>query len=683
MKKSELEAELAEIRSARDRLSGIINNNTEDAIICVNEDQGITLFNGGAERVFGYTASEAIGQSLKLLLPLRTAEAHRGYVGEFAASADQSRRMGERSAVWARRKDGSEFQAEVSISKHAMPDGLTFTAVLRDISERVRADGLLQEKEQRLRLALAAGHMGTFQIDERDGAAQLDAAALELLGLSAAKLVSDLFRNLHPDDIATIQALQAAGRTRGGEVHAEFRVLRPDGSVSWLSAHAHFELDEGGKTHRTTGVLADVTERKQVEEQLESRVAERTRELQAEMKRREEMQAALAEAQRLEAIGKLVGGVAHDSNNLLTVIGGNLEMLEEALGPEHAGLKFLREAQSAVERKATLNRRLLTVAGRRKLEARVLGINDQVKTMSEMLRRVLGEPITLATTLHADLWKVKLDASELDNALLNLAINARDAMPRGGRLHISTKNVAIDEDATRGESDLAPGRYVSISVTDSGEGIAPEILPRVFEPFFTTKAQGKGTGLGLATVHGFTKQSGGHVTIYSEPGRGTTVNIYFPRHEGAEAAEGEQRSRQMEAANGRGETILVVEDDAQVRAITSARLERLNYRVLEAPDGPSALALLQRGERVDLVFSDIAMPGGMSGFDLMGALEQRAPELPVLLTSGFDLDAVRDGERQFSAKVVQKPYSQHDLALAVRAALAAAPQAERTSPENT
>jgi PAS domain S-box-containing protein len=779
-------------------------NSSVDGVICADESQTIRLFSVGAQRLFGYSAADAIGQKLDMLLPQGVIEAHGVHVERFARSDDQARRMGERSPVRGRRKDGSEFPADVSISKFVSADGLVLTAVLRDISDGVAAARRLEDSEALLRLAQGAGGVGAWEWSLVEDTGIWTDVARRIFRPGGSEGVNfDLWRScLHPDD--RDRAVEAARRSAGsGEAyHDEFRVLHPDGAVHWVRVAGEVAHDAKGRPATMRGIVVDISERKRLEIEraldqqririiydqsleflglldadgilleanrsalsfidmtldevagapfwetpwwegdessrerlrdaiklgakgefcrfdaihtnrnggrmnvdfsltpvldeesrvkwllpegrdvtnyletervLEARVAERTAALRGEMARREDMQATLAEAQRLEAIGKLTGGVAHDANNMLSVIGGNLEMLEDAIGSLEPGLTYLREAQAAVERMTQLNRRLLTVARRRKLEPRILDLNQQVAGMSEMLRRVLGETITLTTTLSTDIWKVALDAGELDAALLNLAINARDAMPRGGRLHISTKNVEIDEAAALGESDLTSGAYVGISVSDSGEGIPPEIVPRVFEPFFTTKGQGKGTGLGLATVHGFTKQSGGHVTIYSELGRGTTVTIYFPRHVGDGDASGQVQPSPRDVASGSGEVVLVVEDDMQVRTITCARLRRLGYRAIEAPDGPTALALLQRGEHVDVVFSDIIMSGGMTGFDLMSALEKVAPSVPVMLTSGFDLDAVRNGERQFSAKVLQKPYSQQDLAKALKAALGRRP----------
>jgi CheY-like chemotaxis protein len=281
-----------------------------------------------------------------------------------------------------------------------------------------------------------------------------------------------------------------------------------------------------------------------------------------------------------------------------------------------------------------------------------------------MLRRVLGDRVELEIT-GEDAGQVIVDPVELDNAVLNLAFNARDAMPEGGRLLVSIHAAEIDLDAAQGEPDLRPGSYVEMSLTDTGAGMAPEVLARAFEPFFTTKPQGKGTGLGLATVYGFVKQSGGHVSIYSEVGRGTTVNLYLPRIAAAEAGT-LGGARGAATPRGAGELVLVVEDDPQVRALTCERLRRLGYRALEAGDAATAMAVLERAPEISLVFSDVVMGPGASGFELADMIEARWPGRPVLLTSGFDMGAERNGYARFSGRVLQKPYNQSALAQAVR-----------------
>ena len=657
-------------REANDRLSGIIINNAEDAIICIDAGQKITLFNHGAERIFGYSTDEAIGKNLSILLPVRAAGSHDGFVRAFGASAVQSRRMGERGAVAGVRKDGSEFPAEISISKLPTPAGMVYTAILRDISERVKAEELFREREQRLRLAVSAGQMGTFQIDERMGTTRLDDHAARLLGLPSGGDAPSVaqFRNVHPEDREHLQAAMALARSAGGEVHEQFRIQAGDTPVRWLSAHAFVELDPASAPRRTTGVLYDITDRKEVEQALEARVAERTAALREEISLREETQTALVRSQKLQAVGELAGGMAHDFNNLLTVISGNHELLETRLTDAKA-IELLKRAQTASDMAVRLTNRLLTFARRRRLEPVVLDLNEQVLNMSELLKRTLDEPIKLRTILAPDLWVTRADPSEIENAVLNLAINARDAMPGGGRLVIQTENTFIDAATARTETGQKAGQFVRLSVTDTGMGMPPDVLARAFEPFFTTKDIGRGTGLGLSTIYGFVQQSGGFAQIYSEVGEGTTVNIYLPRANGQGASE-EMQAQESVVFSERGETILVVEDNDAVREVTLQRIEGLGYAVLEAPSGRSAIALLEQGEKVDLVFSDVVMTDRFSGYDLARWLGKNRPGARLLLTSGFAEEALQDkAEGVGRFRLLRKPYNRLQLSMALHKAL--------------
>ena len=316
-------------------------------------------------------------------------------------------------------------------------------------------------------------------------------------------------------------------------------------------------------------------------------------------------------SQRMEAIGQLTGGIAHDFNNLLTIITGNHELLEMELEDAEQN-DLLARANNAALMGARLTNRLLTFARRRRLDPVVLDLNEQVLGMAELLRRTLGETVALGTLLAPRLWPTRADPSEVENAVLNLAINARDAMPTGGKLVIETRNVVLDERMIASEVGVEPGDYVRLSVSDTGIGMTPEVLARVFEPFFTTKEPGKGTGLGLSVIYGFVKQSGGHVTLYSEQGKGTTVNLYLPRtlSESEQEASGGPREAVTALA---GETILLVEDNAQVRSVTARRLQNLGYAVVEAENAAAAIELLRSRSDIDLIFSDVVMPGGMSG----------------------------------------------------------------------
>ena len=318
---------------------------------------------------------------------------------------------------------------------------------------------------------------------------------------------------------------------------------------------------------------------------------------------------------------------------------------------------------------ARLTHRLLTFARRRRLEPVVLDLNEQVLSMAELLRRTIGEAISLGTLLAPDLWRVRADPSEIENAVLNLAINARDAMLAGGKLVIETSNAVLQEKDLASEIGVQPGDYVRLSVSDTGMGMPPEVLARVFEPFYTTKETGKGTGLGLSVIYGFVKQSGGHVAVYSELGKGTTVNVYLPRV--AEAATSPaDGQRAVAAAPVAGETVLLVEDNTQVRNVTALRLKNLGYQVIEAENAPAAIDVLRSDKAIDLVFSDVVMPGGMSGFGLARWIREHLPAVRVLLTSGFAEDVARSGEETaLDLEVLRKPYSGTELARAVRRVL--------------
>lgn len=422
----------------------------------------------------------------------------------------------------------------------------------------------------------------------------------------------------------------------------------------------------------------DVTHQKRAEDQLhqlnetlEHRVTERTRELRAALERlhheaseREVAERALRQSQKLEALGKLTGGVAHDFNNLLQVVSGNLQLLSRDVAGNDRAEKRVENAMAGVTRGAKLASQLLAFGRRQPLEPKVVNLGRLVRNMDDLLRRAIGEDIEIETVVSGGLWNTLIDPGQIENAILNLAINARDAMPDGGRLTIEASNAFLDDEYARQHDDVKAGQYVMIAVTDTGSGIPKAILEQVFEPFFSTKPEGKGTGLGLSMVHGLVKQSGGHLKVYSEVGEGTTIKLYLPRE-----TQEEDVLTDISAAPVRGgsETVLVVEDDDGVRETAVALLSELGYRVLKARDAMSALNVIESGIPIDLLFTDVVMPGPLRSPELARKAKERLPNVGVLFTSGYTENAiVHHGRLDPGVELLSKPYSREALARKVR-----------------
>jgi len=392
----------------------------------------------------------------------------------------------------------------------------------------------------------------------------------------------------------------------------------------------------------------------------------RTREFYAEGERRERAEQALRQSQKMEAVGQLTGGVAHDFNNLLTIIIGNIGIARRGVVEARAE-RALDNALAGAERAAQLTQRLLAFSRLQPLNPRTVDPNKLIVGMSDLLNRSLGENIQLETISGAGLWKVEADASELESTLLNLALNARDAMPNGGKLTIETSNAYLDDEYCRHNTSVRPGQYVLVAVSDNGAGMSPETLERAFEPFFTTKETGKGTGLGLSQVYGFIKQSNGHVKIYSEPGEGTTIKLYLPRHEGEESAT--PADEQPGSYRGHGETILIVEDDDGVRQYAAEILRDLNYQIIEAKDSAAALRLLDADKKFDLLLTDVVLPG-KNGRELANEVERRRPGTKIIFMTGYSRNAiVHQGRLDAGTELISKPLLEGTVARKIRQVL--------------
>jgi signal transduction histidine kinase/CheY-like chemotaxis protein len=413
-------------------------------------------------------------------------------------------------------------------------------------------------------------------------------------------------------------------------------------------------------------VQVELQRRRRAEAELQTLNADLEKRVQQEVAQRLKAEEALRQAQKMEAVGQLTGGVAHDFNNLLTVIIGGLDTIKRSKSNDEARISRAADmALQGAQRAASLTSRLLAFSRRQPLAPKPLELNLLVRDMTELLHRTLGEQIELEGILAPRLWTIEVDQNQLESAVINLAVNARDAMAEGGKLTIETSNTALDETYTATDAEVIPGQYVMLAVSDTGVGMSKEVVSHAFEPFFTTKEVGRGTGLGLSMVYGFVKQSGGHVTIYSEEGHGTTVKLYFPRFFGSKEQSTEKREATV-PRSAEGEVILVVEDNDDVRAYSTAVLAELGYLVLEAAEADSALAILKSAERVDLLFTDVVLPA-KSGRVLVDEALILRPALKVLFTTGYSRNAIiHQGRLDAGVHLISKPFTLEQLATRVR-----------------
>jgi len=542
-------------------------------------------------------------------------------------------------------------------------------AFIRDVAERIRtaverrrAEAELRDSEDNFRTLARAMPNQAWTADPSGSLDWFNERVYAYSGAEPGALDGAGWGKLvHADDIPAASERWTDAVRTGETYETEFRLCRADGTYRWHIARAVAIKDEAGKVTRWIGTNTDIHDQKEAAATLEQRVEERTSQLM-------QVEEALRQSQKMEAVGQLTGGLAHDFNNLLAGISGSLELMAKRLQEGRTtGLeRYLSGAQESARRAASLTQRLLAFSRRQTLDPRPLDVNKLIAGMEDLVRRSVGPDIKVEVVQAGGLWPTKIDGPQLENALLNLCINARDAMaPEGGRLTIETANRWLDERAAR-ERDIPPGQYISLCVTDTGTGMDADLIERAFDPFFTTKPIGQGTGLGLSMVYGFVRQSGGQVRIYSEVGAGTTMCLYLPRFFG-ELDEGKATPEPAAVDKGEGEVVLVVDDEVLLRMLMLDVLQENGYRALEAADGPSALKILDSAPRIDLLITDVGLPGGMNGRQIADAARRARPNLKVLFITGYAENAVvGNGHLAPGMELVTKPFEITAFAQKVR-----------------
>jgi PAS domain S-box-containing protein len=605
-----------------------------DGLVAFDNEWRFTYINAAAERMTNRRADGLVGRKIVDALGPDTNN-------PFLAAYRTSKASGEPIAFTAY----SDLFARW-LEVRGYPHAAGYTVFFRDVSGERAAHRAALMSEGKLEGA-GAINQRIFEtsldlilvVDRRGNVIRVSPSSTAILGYEPAEMTGRSAADfLHPDDLENTRNEMRLARRGRLTRNFECRYLHRDGRIVPLMWTGVWSEPE--QQHFFIG--RDMTERIQLEQQLR-------------------------QAQKMEAVGQLTGGVAHDFNNILTVITSTIEILADAVADDPQLVAIARSIEEAADRGAQLTQRMLAFARKQPLQARTLDLNVIVERMAPMLRRTLGEHITIITELADHLWHALADPSQVEDTVLNLAVNARDAMPMGGRLVIETANVHLDEQYAAHHPEVAPGDYVALIVTDSGSGMSPDVVERAFEPFFTTKDVGRGTGLGLSMVYGFAKQSRGHTKIYSEIGHGSSVKLYLPKVAVAVAPSADAISDPNEAHEGGRETVLVVEDDAAVRIAAVGILQNLGYRVLEAEDGNAAFAILQGSEPVDLLFTDLIMPNGVSGQDLLRKARERRPDIKALFTSGYSEHLFKGrGDVEGGVPLLSKPYRRQNLAAAVR-----------------
>ncbi|MCP3718306.1 PAS domain S-box protein [Paraburkholderia sp. CNPSo 3281] len=642
-------------------LRSLVMRVSEYAIFRLTELGEVASWNPGARRITGYHPAEIIGRQFSTFY---TEEDRRNGVPEAGLHAAREHGQYETEG-WRVRKDGTRFWASVLITSLRTVGGtfIGYGKIVRDMTDKRRAHEAVTESERRFRLLVqGVADYSIFMLSPEGYVTNWNLGAERIKGYEASEIIGSHFRRFYTaEDAAEGLPERSLGTAATeGRFETEGWRVRKDGSRFWANVVIDAIRDEEGKLIGFAKITRDVTERKTAQEELEK------------------ARAALLQSQKMEALGKLTGGVAHDFNNVLQVLRGNLELLEGRHGRDVWTRERLNKAIDAVEHGANLASQLLAFGRRQALQPIVVNLAVMLRSMDDLLRRALGEVVDVETVIAGGLWNTLVDPNHLENVVLNLAINARDAMPEGGKLTLELSNAMLDDHYRALAADVREGQYVLLAITDTGTGMPSDVLERAFEPFFTTKPEGQGTGLGLSMAYGFIKQSGGHIRIYSEPGHGTTVKIYLPRS--LESAADIEPVESV-APTGGSETILVVEDDRRVQTTVVETLRQLGYTVLKADNAQSALVILQSGVHVDLMFTDVVMPGRMRSVELAKRATRALPHLKVLFTSGYTQNAIVHGGRlDPGVHLLSKPYSREQLASRIRRLLGPARNQDTGNP---
>jgi PAS domain S-box-containing protein len=708
----------------------IVDSATDTAIISTDRDGRVTSWNTGAVRLFGWLEAEMVGQSLERIFPVEgraswLAKEMADAVARGRGGGEEGwRQRKDGSLFWATgemtpiRSAGSQVVGFIKIVRDRTQRRQTEENLqaerraLEILNKAGSALAIETELDKLVQIVTDAGveltgaEFGAFFYNVLNDAGEsymlytLSGASLEAFSKFPMPRNTQVFgptfngegivrsgditkdpryghnaphKGMPEGHLPVRSYLAVPVVSRSGEVigglffgHARIGVFseRSERGLMGLAAEAAVAIENARLFQANE---REINERRRAEEALRELNATLEQQVRQRTEQLREQEQALRQSQKMEAVGQLTGGVAHDFNNLLQIIVGNLETLQRNLPPESARLmRAAGNAMTGARRAASLTQRLLAFARRQPLDPKPIHVNMLVNGMSDMIQRTLGETVAVETVLAAGLWRIEADPNQLEATILNLCVNARDAMPRGGRLTIEASNAHIDHAYAAAHAEVVPGQYVSIAVSDTGVGMSAETTAQAFEPFFTTKPMGSGTGLGLSQVYGFVKQSGGHVKIYSEVGQGTTVRVYLPRYEGG-ASEAEQPRQQPMPEGSAEETILVVEDDDDVRSYSVETLRDLGYRVLEAKDGPAAMRVLESNVRVDLLFTDVVLPGGMTGANVAAQAVTFRPALKVLYTTGYARNAiVHHGRLDRGVQLIVKPFSGQELAERVR-----------------